>query len=386
VTQDKGGYPSLSFTARRFQLAQLAEWVLPAVPSSASQPVNGCFSVTAALGKLTVAGAGQQMSLFAELAAVTVQGEGTVYIPARKLKALLAEAPEGDVTVAVKGSEAKVTAGSVSWQLRLPPPDGYIQLPELPQEFSPASRESLLTALKAVSHAMGKEDSRPSYRQVSIAESGGVMFACATDSSQLSRAPAPGFPLPLRVPGGVLSDLVKLLDKSAADDVEVAETAAHVVFRAGTVTLAALKTVHLFPDVDDLFFKKVAANDQELAVDRAELVQALRRVRVTANPLTSAVALIIDGAGERATVTVYSKDAGNNSAEQVISAKWSGGRQMLVVNGGALEAVLSAYPSPACTFRIGKDRGVQKSQVLLEDAEAQVTGILPQLAASQLGY
>jgi len=387
VTQPQGAdYARLSFTARRFQLAQLAEWVLPAVPSATTLPVNGCFCVTTAPERLSLAGSGAAVSIFASSEAVTGQGEGTVYIPAKKFRAMLAEAPEGDVTVTVKGNEAHVTAGSASWSLRLPPPDGYTGLPAVPGEFAPVGREPLLAALTTVRHAMGKDAGRPSLHQVSIMEFDGAMYACAVDSSQLSRAPVPGFPLPVCVPGGALDDLVKLLGKSAADTVEVADSGSHVVFRAGPVTLAAARTTAPFPDVSSQLLQQVTGNDQALRVDKAELTRALRRVRVNADSHTSAVALIVDSDNGRGSLTVTSRDAGGNSAEEVIAARWSGGRQLLVVNAGFLEAMLTVHPAAECEFRIGKDRGRVKFPLLLEDAGAKVLGICPQLVASMMGY
>lgn len=237
------GYEPLEFAVRRFQLVQLARWAGTAVPSGqVARAVSACFQVTVRPGMLRLAAVDQAKCVTAESPAVRTASSGTAYIPAKKLEALLSEAPEGDVTVAVKGSTAVVSAGAASWELRLPGPEGYTGLPDLSEvSLAPVSREKFLGALATVRHAVGRDDGRPQYRQVRIEESGGNMYACATDSSQFSRCPLPGFPVPLSVPAAVLDDLVKLLSKSASEDVEVAESERHVVFRAGPVTMAALR-------------------------------------------------------------------------------------------------------------------------------------------------
>jgi DNA polymerase III sliding clamp (beta) subunit (PCNA family) len=386
VSEDRGDEGSLEFSVRRFQILQLVKWAAVAVPASPTVPVYGCFQVTVSEDRLCLAAAGQRLSVTAETPAVTAPQAGTVYIPAKKLEAMLNEAPEGDVRIVVKGGIASVTAGSASWSLRLPPADGYDDLPDLSGAgFAPVNRGKLLAALTTVRHAVGKDAGRPAFAQVNIAaaDSGG-MYACATDSGQFSRAPVDGFPVPVSVPGAVLTDLVKLLSSAQEDNVEVADTGSYVAFRAGTVTMTVLKMTHAFPDPGQ-FLKPVQGNDRLLRVDKAELARALRRVRINADTTTSAVALIADG-GDRPILTVESRDKDGNSAEEVISASWANDRQLLVVNAGVLEAMLTAHPSATCEFKVGLPRGRVLPALLLEDTEARVTGICPQLPPVVLGY
>jgi DNA polymerase III sliding clamp (beta) subunit (PCNA family) len=375
---------------RRFQLTVLADCAMTAVPSGQTAlPVNGCFQVDVSPERLRVAGAGKHLSVFAESPAVSTSSEGTAYIPAKKLKAILSEAPEGDVTVSVKGSTAVVTAGAASWSLRLPPPDNYTGLPDLTgAEFRKAGREDLLAALTAVRHAVGRDMGRPAFAQVRIAESGGVMYACAADANQFARARAAGFPLPVTIPGPGLDDLVKQLARSPEKEVEVADLGPRVVFRAGPVTLALAKIPAAFPDTDATFLRQVQGNDQVLGVDKAELGQALRRVQITADAVSSAVALDIDG--EALALTVRSQDKNENSAHEVVALDPGRtvftGRQTLVVNAEFLTAMLAAHRAAACEFKIGKERGKVRPMLLLEDTGAGITSICTQMVPGHYGY
>jgi DNA polymerase III sliding clamp (beta) subunit (PCNA family) len=371
----------LEFTIRRFQLDALAGWALPVVPGNATLLVNSCFQVTVGPGLLRLAATDRRRTVLAETEAVDTGSEGTVFIPAKKLTAMLAAAPEGDVTVSVKANLATVTAGAVH-KLKLPDPTGYAGLPDLAgAEFAPISRKELLDALQTVRHAVGK-DGRPAFAQVRIAESGGVMCATACGASLLARAPVPGFPFPVSVPALVLGDLVKLLAGISDKEVDVADAATCVAFRAGPVTLAAQHTGTEFPDVDEMFLRQARGNDQVLEVDKTALTQALKRVRINADPNTSAVGLIADGE----TLTVMARDSGGNSAEETVPARWAGEHQLLVVNGGFLESMLAVHPPASCVFRVAKDRGKQRAPLLLEDTESGVTGVCVQMPASQVGY
>lgn len=386
---DEADYGSLEFTVRRAMLAQLADWALTAVPSSATLPVNGCFRVEVRPDRLQVAATDQAKAVLAEIPAVLTQSEGTVFLPAKKLRAILSEASEGDVTVSVKGSQALVTAGSATWQLRLPDPARYIGLPDLDSaEFAPVSRVALHWALSTVEHAVGKEAGRPAFTQVRIAaDSAGRMVASAAGAGQFASAPVPGFPRDMLIPGGVLGDLLKLLAKSPVDHAEAADAGPYAVFRIGPVTLAALRVAAPFPDVGSLFLDPAQGNDMTLGVDKAELAAALRRVRINTDASTSAVALIADSdGGRRARLTVTSRDKGGNSAEEVIPASWGHGRHLLVVNAVFLADMLAAHPSPTCEFKVGRDRGKVRAPLLLHDSDKQVTGTCPQMPPSLVGY
>lgn len=393
MTEDQAwnGYDPLEFTVRRFQLIALARWALAPIPANPTLPVNGCFRVTVRPeapdqeALLELAAADQRMAVFARAPAVIAASAGEVFIPARKLEAILDEAAEGDVTVRVKGVTATVTAGSASWTLRLPSPDRYIGLPDLDAaQFAVTGREPLLAALATVKHAVGKDAGRPAFTQVALAEHGGVMCAHAADSSQYARARVPGFPAPLAVPAGVLDDLVKLLGKAPEDDIGIADAGPYVVFRVGPVTMAAVKMNSAFPSVETLT-QGVKGNNQRLTVDKAELTAAIRRVRINADPGTSAIALIADDSPSP-TLTVVAKDANDNSAEEAVPVEWEGGHQLLCVNAGFLEAMLAVHPGPTCEFMIGKDRGQQRLPLLLEDPETGTCGVCPQMVPRLMGY
>jgi DNA polymerase III sliding clamp (beta) subunit (PCNA family) len=377
-------YGPLEFTIRRFQIVQLAEQVLPAVPSGATLPVNSCFRVTVSAepARLEIAARSAQMSIYAETEAVSAAGEGVFYLPAKKLRAILAAAPEGDISVAVKGAAAKVTAALAVWDLRLPAPDGYVTPPDLAgAEFFKAHRHRLAAALLTVRHAVGKDSGRPAMNQVSIAEHGGVMCATAVEASQFSRAPVADFPLPVNISGAALNDLVKLLAKSSSDVVEVADFGASVLFRTGPVTLAVTKSNAPFPSADDLFLRPAVGNTLELTADKARLEAMLSRVRVNCDASTSAVALI----AENGRLTVCSQDKEGNSAEETAAADWAEDREVIVVNSEFLAAMLASHPSPVCKFSVGRGLGRVRPPLVLADEKAGVTGACTQMPLSVMG-
>ncbi len=382
MTEQEG---PLEFTVRRSVVSRLAEWAVTAVPGGhVTLPVYACFRVDVAPGRLRLTGANGERVVRADTQAVSTESTGTVYLPAKVLRQILSEAPEGEVRVRVSGLFAQVSAGTAHWDLKMPVSSNYHELADLDAaDYQPAGREELLSALKIVRHAVGRDASRPQYAQVGVALDEDVMFASAADSSQYSRAPLPGFPFPAGIPSSALDDLLKLLADSKTDQVEAAEAGNDLVFRVGPVTLAVRKLDKPFPDRREQL-AEARANEDELQVDRADLQQSIRRVRITSDHTSSAIALVLDDG----TLTVLSRDKGENTAQETIPAKWSGGHRVVVVSGQFLYDMLAAHPAQECTFRVGRPRGRQKryAPLLLEDAESRVAGTVPSMPPELAGY
>ncbi len=395
-TEPPGGvdYGSFEFSVKRFNLHALAEQVSIAVPGHATLPVLGCFRVQVSPQRLRLAATDMEITVFAETRIVSTKDEAEAYIPAKKLQAILREAPEGDITIAVKKNQATVSVGSAQrphWVLKLPDSAGYPVLAD-PEaiEFKPVSRVKFLAALKAVRHSVCQDAGRPPFTQVSIAEAvfneGAGMAATASDGNRFARAPVPGYPLPMNIPARVLDHLARVLAVSPVEEAEVGQTSRVVAFRVGPVILAITRLMAQFPDVEKLTLKPALENQERLMVDRSELLTAIRRVRINADTETSAIALVLSQDG----LTVVSRDKTGNSASETIQAGWEGdergGERVLVVNHQFLTDMLAVHPSPGCVFRLGKNRGKRLSMVLLSDPEAGITGVIPQMPAALVGY
>jgi DNA polymerase III sliding clamp (beta) subunit (PCNA family) len=379
-------YGNIEFTVRRLQLHQLAEHAVTVIPSNPTQPVFGCFQVDVRPGFLQLAGTNMVRTVWASTEAVSTTGSARLYLPARKLRYMLAEAPEGEVTVKVRKNYATVTAGaSANWSNRLPDSSQYPELVDLAGvPFEKVGVDPFLSALRTVRHAVGKDSGRPQYTQVSIAEGQGpigqVMMATAWDSAQFARCPVPGFPFPVGIPDSVLDELVKLLASTPVEAAEVGRDGNALAFRVGPVTLAVVQLIKDFPD-SGLPVRAPADGDHVFTVQRDDLRAAIRRVRINASTETSAVALVFDGA----TLSLMSKDE-FDVASEAIPVTWAGGRRVLVVHHGFLASMLDAHPARECEFRIGPDKGKRRSALQLADEESGVVTTIPQMPPEWLGY
>lgn len=387
-------YEPFSFTVKRLVLAALADKAISVVPNREVNPVLRNFLVQVSPGCLRLAATDLELSVLATTPAVTV-ADGTdqvLTLPARKLLAILRESPDGDVVVDVAGEHATVRAGTASWVLQLTDCSEYPPLPDPAEvEMAPVRREAFLGALKAVRHAVGRDTGRPPLMQVDISVreasqprhgGNGEVTVTASDGIRFARTVLPGFPVSVQIPAGALDSLVKTLESSDLEEIHVGQTDNHLVFRvSGTVFLAS-KMLAKFPDVEKLLLRPALENKLPLAVDKAELAGAIRRVRINADPETFAIGLQLS----QGILTAVARDKYGNRAEETVSASWDGPDRLVVVNHQFMTEMLAVHPSPVCRFWLGPDAGKKRTVLMLKDEETGTVGIIYQMLASLVGY
>ena len=186
----------------------------------------------------------------------------------------------------------------------------------------------------------------------------------------------------MAIPSGALDSLVKTLEGSELDEVHAGETGSHLVFRVGSTVFLASKLLAKFPDVEKLLLRPALENRLLLTADKAELGDAIRRVRINADPETSAIGLQLSAG----TLTAIARDKYGNRAEESIAAGWDGPDRLVAVNHQFLSDMLAAHPSASCRFWLGPEAGKKRSVLMLRDDDTGTIGIIYQMLASLVGY
>lgn len=380
----EGSYGEFSFRTRSHVLRHLVGTAATVMLASKAVAALGCVRLRVCPDWIEVAATDMDRTVVAVSQAVYCgdvyeAGYAEAFIPARKLTAVLKELPDADVTVEVKGNRAVVGCGS-TWTLALPDASDYPELLDAGAlGWHSYPREEFLAALRSVRHAVCRNGSMPAYAQVEVKNHDGHAAVTAADSIRFARARIASFPADMCIPSSVLDNLIRLLAAGKAEDIGVAATDDHLAFRVGPVTLAVARRSTGFPDTDQLLLKPTEGYDQELRVDRDDLLGAVRRVRVNADESTSAVALVVSGE----TLTVAASDKFANSASEIVAAGWGSPKdRALCVNHAALSEMAAAHPDKTCTFRLGPDAGMRRSLVRLQsDTLVQVISQMAQKLA-----
>lgn len=370
---------SVAFAVKLFVLKGLCDKALAVVPSGGdSQDVLKNFVVGVAPGHLEVRSSDLELSVRATSPSVATEDTAEVAIPAKRLHAILKEAPEGEVQIEVTGEKARVSAPGVFWDLWLKDASDFPAFPDLSAvTFHSVVREQFVSALNAVRHAISRDGARPPLMMVNI--EGGT--ATASDGVRFQRAVLE-CALDMQIPTAAVSHLLRIMNASEAQYVKVGEAGNALVFVVGNTTFVMQKLPVKFPDMEKAILVPAQANTMQLRLDKAALLEAVRRVCINASSETYAIGLRLSPGK----VTVVSHDADRNGAEQALAADWLHGERLVVVNHVHLTEMLSAWPSAACTFLLNASSGKKKPLLLLKDEEQGLIGVISSLHAGLLGY
>ena len=134
------------------------------------------------------------------------------------------------------------------------------------------------------------------------------------------------------------------------------------------------------------------SNTEALILPRAALLEAIRQVRITADPTSCAIALHLhpapaggtDGAGVRCRVTARDR-YGNAAAADITGVGWAGPARTVVVNHAFLTDLIAGHRAATLTFRLGPDTRTRPSAVLLRDDDTGRVGVIGQMRADWVG-
>jgi DNA polymerase III sliding clamp (beta) subunit (PCNA family) len=367
------------FEIKREVLLSVLEKAINVVPTRDLVPVLTNFKIKAEPGKLSVVASSTSMSIVVETSQVDVKEAGEDFFPARTFMSVVKEAAAGStiyVEVTVHG--LVVVANAYTAEIALAPGKGFPKQESLEGcTFYDIDKQSFVAAINTVKYALPNREfsGMDTLRMISI--KGGKFTAC--DGARFQQVRIPGFKLNMQLPSDSISYLLKFMAASDLESVEVAELTHKLIFRLGNVVFYLNKLEAPYPNVEQLWLRPALANDQELLVDRQELITAIKQVKVT-DISSYAVGLVID----EDKMTIVTKD-GDNSSKTTIACKWSGKPRTIVVNYLQLAEMLKSYPQKECRFLLGEDSKTHKSPILLKDNETMALATISQMLAYRAG-
>lgn len=368
---------TFSIQIKRFVLKLLIERAARVVPTRESMPVLKNLRFDAAGGYLSVTATDTELTLVSRTELVEVNQPGTAYFPAKRLADIVRSAEGDTVSIVVEGLTATIAIGRTTWQIKLVTGADWPPTPVGEEvDCLGIDRTIFLAALNAVRYAAAR-DSRTSLMMIDVRD--GRMTAC--DGVRLQQVRIPEVVVDCQIPIGAVDDLAKLLTESELKTFALSVTDNTLVFTVGVDTLIVRKLTARAPDVEAQVLRPTQNNDQLLTVDRTDLVNAVKRVRINADATTSAIVLTLNPPnGDRgSTVTIAARDAQANMASETIDATWTGATRTVVVHHAFLLDALAVYKQPTVSLLLGQDNRTRPSALLLQDATG--SGVIPQMRA-----
>lgn len=366
----------MRFEIDRGVFRQLLAKALAVVPTRDAMEVLKCVQLQLDRQRLRVVASSSTFTLISSTNQVSVSTAGTIVFPAKKLFEIVRAGNADTVKIVVVGLVATVTIGRASWSVHLP---GGFDFPPLPAtsdaQFCDVDINQFEVAIGRVRVAAGRDANRPSL-SVIVIQDGKVTAADGARLHQVNLGT--DFPFNLRIPILAIDDLLRLIRVSDADTITVglAEDGG-LIFRLGSDLFIVNRFNTPEVDLQAQMISPVLKNKHRLEVNRADLVAAVKRVRVIVDPKSSvAVSLALSGNE----LTVSAREEDQNRASETIDCAWSGPERTITVNHKHLTDLLGAQvEDDTCVLLLGTDTKTRRLPILLPASTGSL-GIIHQMS------
>jgi DNA polymerase III subunit beta len=274
---------SLKISVSREELARQVGVVARAASTRTTVQVLAGLLLRAGEGKLELAATDMEISLRSSLEA-NVESEGAVVVPSKLLADLVRLLPGDDVSIEHRSGEGvvEVVSGAATYRLHTYNAEDFPRLPEASSvELMSVDADAVLETSGRVSRAASRDESRPVLTGILVRFEGEKLVMAATDSYRLAVKEtlmgSSGPELDAIVPARALAELARIAQGGGGLEIGVLEN--QVIFTTDGVLLTTRRIEGQFPNYRQLLPETF---EHELALQREELLEVVRRVSVMA--------------------------------------------------------------------------------------------------------
>lgn len=366
----------LSFEIVNSTLQGLLRQVAPVIPTKDTLPALTNFYITATSNLLGVTGTDLSAVILVSTSEVEVDSPGKALLPARLLQSICSELPnDAKMTICVFEDKAWVGAdgpvGPVEWEFPIHKLSTFPTI-DVKADYKWVSKLEFEAAVESVKVAVSKDSLRP-VGLMSISVSGNTMTAC--DGVRLHQVQLESeMPFDFNLPGAKVDLVLKTLASAGNVPLHIGENEKYLVFTCAKRLLAISKSNVVFPSVEKVLLRPALENNQELIVNREEMVKAVKQVRLVSEQESCSVVLSLTPG----VMELSSKDRTGRRATATIRVTWGGPDTTLVFHHRQLLETLKSHTSEQCVILLGVDTKLRKTPLLIKNAG--LTTILQQLA------
>ena len=312
----------MKFRAERTEFAEAAIWALRTVGQRATLPALSGVHLQVADDRLTFAST--DLEITSELS-ISVQAErdGVALVPGRLLGDVVRNLPQAAVSAEVEGDVLHLVCGRARFDLRLMPVEDFPELARPTEDATLAviKAEEFARMVHQVARAASLDDARPVLTGVSLEAAKGNLTAAATDSYRLAVRTVPWdqtAETTVLVPRRALEEARRSADQLGSE-VRLLLEPSQVTFAFGDRRLTTRLIEGKFPDYAQLL---PSGSERRLTVDRADLMEVVRRVAVVGEANTTATPVTLHLTEDSVQLTSGSGEVGQ--AEEALPGELEG--------------------------------------------------------------
>jgi DNA polymerase III subunit beta len=323
----------MKFRAERTQFADAATWVLRTVGDRARLPEYGGVSMKTVGDRLELASTDGEAS---SALAIPVQAErdGAALVPGRLLGDVVRSLPPAAVEAEVTDDRLLLNCGRAKFNLRLIPNPDLSAFPapgslDDSGEFALLKAEEFAQTVSQVARAASADTARPLLTGVQLEASADQLVAVATDSYRLAMrtvAWEKGVDATVLVPRRAMEEARRSAEQ-VGSEVRLELGSAEVTFGFADRLLRTRLIEGNYPPVRQLI---PDGFERRLVVDRASLIEVVKRVSVVGDASTTTTPVTLDLTADTVRVTAGSGEAGE--AEESMPGEFEGEPMQIAFN------------------------------------------------------
>ncbi len=358
----------MKFEIQQDILHKALDLVAGVVPSKTTMPILKAILVVAEDGELRFSVTNLDISMVTSTREVTINEPGKAAILSEKLASFVRSLAPGRVTFVVDQNTLSIRSGKASLEVPCLNPDEYPKLPELDETDPMSIPGELLTAMVAeTAYAVSRDETRPALMGILWEIDAMGLTMVATDAHRLARSKRslswdkqPDVRRMIVDTSGLrqLPRIVAQAEQDAAIEVFFGDT--QISFRAGDTVLHSRLLEGPFPDYNAVIPQ---GNDKLVVIDREAMLQAIRRVSITADRITNQIRLGI----EKGRLELGARSSDGSRAEDEIAVGYEGEALEVGFNFGYLQDILKNMRSDSVQLSL---RNPQSAALIAPMGEA----------------
>ncbi len=366
----------MKFEIQQEDLQKALDVIANVVPAKTTLPILTCVLMEVADDRLVLSATNLDISITTSTDKVDIKDAGKVAIPAVKFVPFVRSLRSGTVKIAQKGEQISLVSGKSRLTENTMNVEEYPKLKVLEEKDGLDLEASLLIDMVAeTSYSVSKDETRPALMGILWEVRPDSLTLVATDAHRLARSARD---MDWTVPGdrNMIVDTAGLRhlpriaadqDESDSGNVTVFMGENQLSFRSGNSVLHTRLLEGPFPDYNAVIPK---GNDKDVTIDKADFAQAIRRVAITADRITSQIKLGV----ESGRMELSARGTEGSQAEDEISVSYEGDAMEIGFNYSYLQDILKNIKSESIVLSLNDSQSAALIKPV--DDEGAETGVL----------
>lgn len=346
----------VKFEIQQEDLQKALDVIANVVPAKTTMPILTCVLMEVNNGLLTLSATNLDVSITTKTDKVEIKDDGKVAIPAVKFVPFVRSLRSGMVKIAQKGEKITLVSGKSRLTENTMNVEEYPKLKTLVEKDGlDLEATVLIDMINETSYSVSRDETRPALMGILWEVRAKSLTLVATDAHRLARSTRN---LEWTVPGDrdMIVDTAGLrhlpriaasasTEEGASGNVTVYMAENQLSFRAGSTVLHTRLLEGPFPDYNAVIPKD---NDKDVTIDKADFAQAIRRVSITADRITSQIKLGV----ETGRMELSARGTEGSQAEDEISVSYEGDALEIGFNYTYLQDILKNIKSDSIVLTL----------------------------------